>query len=80
MQTAKAHYLKSFTIYTMLGVTGVLLAFALAWPFDGASYGQPIAALQLTSLAVLAAVVDRSHSVAQAFWRTWAFEIGRAHV
>ncbi len=73
MQTAKARYLQSFATYTMLGVVGVLQAFALAWPFDGASYGQPIAALQLTSLALLAAVLDRSHSVAQAFWRTWAF-------
>mgnify|MGYP003350758838 CR=1 FL=1 len=73
MQTAKARHLQSFALTVLLGVAGVLQAFALAWPFEGASYGQPIAALQLTSLALLAAVLDRSHSVAQAFWRTWAF-------
>ena len=57
----------------MLGIAGVLQAFALAWPLEGASYGQPIAALQLTSLAILAAVIDRSHSPAQAFWQAWVF-------
>ena len=73
MQTASARHLQSFALTVLLGVAGVLQAFALAWPFEGASYGQPIAALQLTSLALLAAVLDRSHSATQAFWRAWAF-------
>ena len=73
MQTASSRQLQNFAIYVLLAIAGVLQAFALAWPFDGASYGQPIAALQLTSLAVLAAVLDRSNSVTQAFWQAWSF-------
>ena len=75
MQTASARHLQSFALTLLLGVAGVLQAFALAWPFEGASYGQPIAALQLTSLALLAAVLDRSHSATQAFWRAWALQV-----
>ena len=73
MQTATPRHWQNFAIYALLGIAGVLQAFALAWPFEGASYGQPIAALQLTSLAVLAAVIDRSSSVKQAFLQAWVF-------
>ena len=73
MQTAATRFLKNLGLGVVLGIAGVLQAFALAWPFEGASYGQPIAALQLTSLAILAAVIDRSHSPAQAFWQAWVF-------
>ncbi|MEY4017252.1 MAG: putative apolipoprotein N-acyltransferase N-acyltransferase, rane protein [Pseudomonadota bacterium] len=73
MQTASLRHFQSFAIYALLGVAGVLQAFALAWPFEGASYGQPIAALQLTSLAILAAVLDRSNSAAHAFFQAWSF-------
>ena len=73
MQTAATRFLQNLGLGVVLGIAGVLQAFALAWPFEGASYGQPIAALQLTSLAILAAVIDRSHSPAQAFWQAWVF-------
>lgn len=73
MQTATSRQLQSFAIYASLGLAGVLQAFALAWPFVGDSFGQPIAALQLTSLAILAALLDRSRSALQAFWQTWVF-------
>jgi len=73
MQTAATRFLQNLGFGVVLGIAGVLQAFALAWPFEGASYGQPIAALQLTSLAILAAVIDRSHSPAQAFWQAWLF-------
>lgn len=73
MQTAASRHLQSLAIYALLGLAGVLQAFALAWPFEGASYGQPIAALQLTSLAILAAMLDRSSSTSQAFWQAWVF-------
>ena len=73
MQTAATRFLQNLGLGVVLGIAGVLQAFALAWPFEGASYGQPIAALQLTSLAILAAVMDRSHSPAQAFWQAWVF-------
>jgi apolipoprotein N-acyltransferase len=73
MQTATSRLLQNLGLGVALGIAGVLQAFALAWPFEGASYGQPIAALQLTSLAILAAVVDRSHSAGQAFWQAWVF-------
>ncbi len=73
MQTAATRLLQNLGLGVVLGIAGVLQAFALAWPFEGASYGQPIAALQLTSLAILAAVIDRSHSPAQAFWQAWVF-------
>ena len=73
MQTAATRFLQNLGLGVVLGIAGVLQAFALAWPFEGASYGQPIAALQLTSLAILAAVIDRSHSPAQAFWQAWLF-------
>ena len=73
MQTAASRLLQNIGLYLVLVMAGVLQAFALAWPFEGASYGQPIAALQLTSLAILAAVMDRSHSASQAFWQAWAF-------
>ena len=73
MQTAASRHLQSLAIYALLGLAGVLHAFALAWPLEGASYGQPIAALQLTSLAILAAMLDRSSSTSQAFWQAWVF-------
>ena len=73
MQTATPRLLQNLALGVALSIAGVLEAFALAWPFEGASYGQPIAALQLTSLAILAAVVDRSHSAGQAFWQAWVF-------
>ncbi|MEY3513839.1 MAG: putative apolipoprotein N-acyltransferase N-acyltransferase, rane protein [Pseudomonadota bacterium] len=73
MQTAATRFLQNLGLGVVLGIAGVLQAFALAWPFEGASYGQPIAALQLTSLAILAAFIDRSHSPAQAFWQAWVF-------
>ena len=73
MQTAATRFLQNLGLGVVLGIAGVLQAFALAWPLEGASYGQPIAALQLTSLAILAAVIDRSHSPAQAFWQAWVF-------
>ena len=73
MQTAATRFLQNLGLGVVLGISGVLQAFALAWPFEGASYGQPIAALQLTSLAILAAFIDRSHSPAQAFWQAWVF-------
>ena len=73
MQTAATRFLQNLGLGVVLGIAGVLQAFALAWPLEGASYGQPIAALQLTSLAILAAVIDRSHSPAQAFWQAWLF-------
>jgi len=73
MQTAASRHLQNLGLYVVLVVAGVLQAFALAWPFEGASYGQPIAALQLTSLAILAAVLDRSNSATQAFWQAWVF-------
>ena len=73
MQTAATRLLQNLGLGVVLGIAGVLQAFALAWPLEGASYGQPIAALQLTSLAILAAVIDRSHSPAQAFWQAWVF-------
>jgi apolipoprotein N-acyltransferase len=73
MQTAASRHLQNLGLYVVLVIAGVLQAFALAWPFEGASYGQPIAALQLTSLAILAAVVDRSSSATQAFWQAWVF-------
>ena len=73
MQTVATRLLQNLGLGVVLGIVGVLQAFALAWPFEGASYGQPVAALQLTSLAILAAVMDRSHSPAQAFWQVWVF-------
>ena len=73
MQTAASRHLQNLGLYVVLVIAGVLQAFALAWPFEGASYGQPIAALQHTSLAILAAVLDRSNSATQAFWQAWVF-------
>ena len=73
MQTAMSRLLQNLGLGVLLGIAGVLQAFALAWPFEGASYGQPIAALQLSSLAILAAVIDRSNSAVQAFWQAWVF-------
>ena len=78
MQTAASRHLQNLGLYAVLVVAGVLQAFALAWPFEGASYGQPIAALQLTSLAILAAVLDRSSSATQALagalYRRWCHQ------
>lgn len=73
MQTVTTRLLQNLGLGVVLGIAGVLQAFALAWPFEGAAYGQPIAALQLTSLAILAAVMDRSHGALQAFWQAWVF-------
>ena len=73
MQSAASRQLQNLGLCVVLVVAGIFQAFALAWPFEGASYGQPIAALQLTSLAILAAVIDRCHSATQAFWQAWVF-------
>ena len=73
MQTASLRHIQSFAIYPLLGLAGVLQAFALAWPFEGASYGQPFAALQLASLAILSAVLDRSNSATHAFFQAWSY-------
>ncbi len=60
------------TTVTLL-VAGWLQAVALAWPFEGAFHGEPQGWLQCASLAVLAAVLDRSTSRRQAFLSVWVF-------
>jgi apolipoprotein N-acyltransferase len=73
MHPATRGYLQNLALFLVLAAAGIMQAFALAWPFEGASYGQPIAALQLLSLAIFAAVLDRSNSASQAFKQAWAF-------
>jgi len=73
MQPQASRPIQHYALLVALGLAGVLQAFALAWPFAGNAYGEPIAALQLLSLAIFAAALDRSHQVAQAFWQSWVF-------
>ena len=57
----------------LLLVAGLAQALSLAWPFDGAWRGVPQGWLQSASLAVLAAMLDRSRSIPQAFFQAWLF-------
>lgn len=73
MQPPARGSFRNGALYLALATAGGLQAFALAWPFAGESFGQPIAALQLLSLAILAAVLDRSNSANQAFRQAWVY-------
>lgn len=58
---------------------GGLHALALAWPFawapPGMSPGQPTWWLQIASLVLLAGLLQRADSAAQAGWRAWLFAV-----
>lgn len=58
-------------------LAGVLQAWSLAWPWHGAgsllAHGQPLWWLQLLSLALLAAQVQRAPGARQAAWLGWLF-------
>ena len=58
-------------------LAGVLQAWSLAWPWHGAgsllAHGQPMWWLQLLSLAMLAAQVQRAARARQAAWLGWLF-------
>jgi apolipoprotein N-acyltransferase len=56
-------------------VAGLLQAFSLAWPMDGGFKGESQGWLQCASLAVLAGLIDRSHSGKQAFLKAWLFAV-----
>ena len=59
----------------VLLIAGLLQALSLALPFDGAFKGEPVGWLQILSLAMLAGIVDRSHSTKQAFATGWIFSL-----
>jgi apolipoprotein N-acyltransferase len=60
---------------SLLVIAGLAQAVSLAWPLEGAWRGLPLGALQCASLAVLAAVLDRSQTVRQAFAQSWVFAL-----
>lgn len=62
-------------LIALLMVAGLAQAFSLAWPFEGAYQGVAQGWLQLISLAVLAAAVDRRSSPVQAFAVGWLFSL-----
>lgn len=57
----------------MLVMAGLLQALALAWPFAGSSQGVALGWLQILSLSLGAASLDRCESPREAFWRIWWF-------
>lgn len=59
----------------ILVVAGLAQALALAWPFEGAFKGASQGWLQGVSLAILAGLIDRSHSGKQAFAQAWLFSV-----
>lgn len=59
----------------LLVSAGLAQAVSLAWPTEGAWRGLPLGGLQCASLAVLAALLDRSHSARQAFAQAWLFAL-----
>ena len=59
----------------LLLVAGIAQAISLAWPFEGSFRGASQGWLQCVSLAVLAGLLDRSHSIKQAFVIGWLFSL-----
>ena len=59
----------------LLIVAGLAQAVSLAWPFEGSLRGASQGWLQCVSLAVLAGLLDRSHSNKQAFVIGWLFSV-----
>lgn len=58
-----------------LFAAGSLQALSIAWPFDGVFKGEPQGWLQCVSLAILAGLIDRSHSGKEAFLKAWLFAV-----
>jgi apolipoprotein N-acyltransferase len=65
----------TLAITALLLFAGFAQAISLAWPFEGAHRGVSQGWLQCVSLAVLAGVLDRSHSNKQAFATGWLFSL-----
>jgi apolipoprotein N-acyltransferase len=58
----------------ILLLAGLLQAWSLAWPFDAIwPRGEPVAGLQILSLAVLLPLLHRAGSARAACWRGWVF-------
>ena len=60
----------------ILLAAGLLQALSLAWPFDGGFKGESAGWLQIISLTVIAAILDRCDSTKQAFVTGWIFSFG----
>lgn len=65
----------TWAMTAMLFIAGLAQAVSLAWPLEGAFRGASQGWLQCLSLALLAGVLDRSHSNKQAFSTGWIYSL-----
>ena len=65
--------MRRWLLYVLLAIAGATQAISLAWPLDEALRGQANGVLQILSLAILAACIDRDASAGQALRHTFIF-------
>ena len=70
---SKRRWPLSAGLTALMFAAGLMQALSLAWPFEGANQGVAQGWLQLISLVVFAAVVDRRPTPAHAFATGWLF-------